>query len=121
MKHRFGHRLHNARGATPRVDRVTITHPNHPFKGKSLTFLGLHGPSIKLKGQDGRTLRIPRDWTDFEESDNQGVQAITPPLLSIDGLRELVRFFNTREVRARIGGAPRQEAETSANNEQVSD
>lgn len=68
----------------------------------SLTFLGLHGPSLKVKGPGGRTLRIPRDWTDFEETDNQGIQEITPPLLSIDGLRELVRFFNTREVQREL-------------------
>ncbi len=97
MGYRRGYASHNATGATASLDHVTITHPHHPFTGKGLKFLGLHGSSVKLKGPDGRTLRIPIDWTDFEKSETETVQTEITHLLSIEGLRELVRFFNARE------------------------
>jgi len=101
MEHRLSCRLHNATGAVSSPARVTITHPNHPLNGQSLEFLDCHGARVKLRGRDGRTLQIPRDWTDFERLDHEPPES-TDYLLSIDGLRELVRFFNTRELQLEL-------------------
>ena len=102
MGHKFGYRFHNAKGASPSPVRVTITHPNHPLTGESLEFLGFHGRRVKLRAPDGRTRRIPTDWTDLVESNNDTTRESTTHLLSIDGLRELVRFFNTRELQREL-------------------
>lgn len=104
MGHIFKNSVQNAKGASLSPARVTITHPNHPLNGKSLEFLGFHGFRVKLRVPDGPMILIPADWTDLEESNNDTTQESTTHLLSIDGLRDLVRFFNTRELQRELKG-----------------
>ena len=76
---------------------VTITHPYHPLRGQKLELINVQRrvtPELMVRHPDGRSIRIPRDWTDYNAP--QAGQTKAPPahLLDIKGLREIARFIS---------------------------
>ncbi|APR97795.1 DUF5372 family protein [Wolbachia endosymbiont of Folsomia candida] len=88
---------------------ATITHPFHPWKGKSFQILSTKNFNnrdiFSLKTLTRGTVGIPRDWTD--KADPNLYQTLTDlsPILSFSHLQQLVKLVtnldqakNSKEV-----------------------
>lgn len=77
---------------------VTITHPYHPLHGQKLELVCVPknvNSKLLVRHPTGRSFRIPRDWTDFENPQVKQPQAAYSPLLDISGLRAAARIIST--------------------------
>lgn len=77
---------------------VTVTHPFHPLRGKKLELV--HRPrkpnsKLRVRGPEGKTFHIPRDWTDFEAQQGRPPQAAPYRLLDIRGLRAVAAVVSS--------------------------
>lgn len=74
---------------------VTITHPHHPLNGLKLEVVtGSRNPqsSIVVRTPDGATIRIRKEWTDYEDSPDER-PAEPFHLCSLEGLKELAQIL----------------------------
>jgi hypothetical protein len=76
---------------------VTVTHPFHPLLGKKLELV--HRPRkpnsrLRVRGPEGKTFYIPRDWTDLEAQQGRPPQAAPDRLLDINGLRTVASIIS---------------------------
>jgi uncharacterized protein DUF5372 len=91
----------DGREPTPKVgppSSVTVTHPFHPLHGKKVELV--HHPrkptsKLRVKGPEGKTFYIPRDWTDFEAQQGRPPQAAPDRLLDIRGLRAVAAVISS--------------------------
>ncbi len=68
---------------------VTVTHPYHPLLGQKLELVRVMrraNSKLLVRHPDGRSFRMPIDWTDFKASQVQPPQAPVAQLLDISGL-----------------------------------
>ena len=94
MNMRYLTSQHNASVKGAERSHVTITHPHHPFNGQKCELIKVRrgpNPLLVVKMSNGKEARLPRDWTDHDVS--------TAPdfLLSIEGLRELLKIIDQKE------------------------
>jgi hypothetical protein len=74
-----------------------ITHPYHPLRGQKLELINVPrrvNSKLMLRHPDGRNIRIPRDWTDYNTPQAEQRKASHAHLLDIKGLREIARFIS---------------------------
>lgn len=86
------HTYLNGRQTTTQVGlpSVTVTHPFHPLRGKKLVLVNRRrkpNSRLRVRGPEGKTFYILRDWTDFEAQQGRLPQAAPDRLLHIRGLR----------------------------------
>ncbi len=77
---------------------VIVTHPFHPLRGEKLALV--HRPRkphsrLKVRGPEGKTFYIPRDWTDYEAQQGRPPQAAPDRLLDIRGLRAVAAVISS--------------------------
>jgi hypothetical protein len=76
---------------------VTITHPYHPLHGHKLELMMVPrkaNSKLVVRHPEGKSLRIPRDWTDYNAPQAEQTETAPPHLLDIKGLREIAKFMN---------------------------
>jgi Family of unknown function (DUF5372) len=83
---------------------VTVTHPLHPLHGQQVEVVRVRrgaDPDLIVRLPDGRHAAVARNWTAETLPPVGDEPSIVPPLLAVDGLRQLVVII------ARIRAAPR--------------
>lgn len=80
---------------------VTVTHPNHPLSGvKVEVVLGSKNqtPTLLVKTPIGTTLKISKDWTDYDDSLDEEKKADPSHLCSVEGLKQLALMLDATPV-----------------------
>jgi hypothetical protein len=75
---------------------VLITHPYHPLHGKRLEVVRiLQGvrSGLMIRMPDGTQARVPRNWTDYESSQDGQAATDASHLLDIRGLHQAARII----------------------------
>jgi Family of unknown function (DUF5372) len=76
---------------------VTITHPHHPLCGQKVPVVGIRRgthPDLIIRLPDGSHAAVAMNATDYEAASATPVSsAPDPPLLALDGLRQIVQFL----------------------------
>jgi hypothetical protein len=76
---------------------VTVTHPYHPLRGQKLELVQIPrrvNSELLVRHPEGRSFRIPRDWTDYNAPQAEQTEASPTHLLDIKGLRELAKIIS---------------------------
>lgn len=74
---------------------VTITHNFHPLYGKKLEMIELRRDkqsSVIVKAEDGKTVRIPLEFTDYADVESLAVKS--DHLLHVTGLIEVAKIID---------------------------
>ena len=93
--------LQTASSERSKRTHVTVTHPNHPLSGLKLeVVLGSKNPTptLLVKTSDGTTLRICKDWTDYDDSPGEEKKADPSHLCSVEGLKQLALMLDASPV-----------------------
>jgi hypothetical protein len=73
-----------------------VTHPFHPLHGEKLaverTLRGKLSHILVLHSPDGKSVRVRRDWTDYDGAPSDEGAIAPAPLLDIRGLREAAKI-----------------------------
>jgi hypothetical protein len=80
---------------------VTVTHPNHPLNGLKLEVVrGSRNPASTLivKISDDSTLRICKEWTDYDDSPDEEKEPDPSHLCSVEGLKQLALMLDATSV-----------------------
>jgi hypothetical protein len=75
---------------------VTITHPFHPWNGQQVKVIHIQrgaDPDLLVQRPDGRHVLVAMSWTDYAGSSEKERCISPPPLLELDGLRQVVQFI----------------------------
>jgi hypothetical protein len=97
MNNEYLRLLQTASSERAKRTHVTVTHPNHPLSGlklkvelasKNLT------PTLLVKTSDGTTLKICKEWTDYDDSPDEEKEADPSHLCSVEGLKQLALMLD---------------------------
>jgi hypothetical protein len=85
---------------------VTITHPYHPLRGHQVEVVGLRrgvSPDLIVRLPDGTHAAVALRSTDFASSSSSAEPlAAEPPLLALEGLRQLAQGLNGFRQQGRL-------------------
>ncbi len=76
---------------------VTITHPYHPLRGQQVEVIRLRrgsDPDLIVRLPDGLHVTIAMSGTDYTGAPDPDLPISVPPLLAIEGLRQVVQFID---------------------------
>ena len=104
-----GSSQHTTPWSQPSSESVTITHPYHPLRGQRVTLVRVRqgaDPDLIVRLPDGTHTALAMSSTDYA-----GAPADTPPqhpapLLTLDGLRQVVRLVACCRQRVRVPTPP---------------
>jgi Family of unknown function (DUF5372) len=85
---------------------VTVTHPHHPLNGQRVAVVRVRRgvvPDLIVRTRDGLHFALAMDWTDYRAPSTTTPALPAPPLLAVDGLRQLAQYV--AHVRADEQGA----------------
>jgi hypothetical protein len=77
---------------------VTITQPHHPLQGHKLEVVSAPrraNSKILVRLPEGKCIRVPRDWTDFEAQQSRHTEAPVAHLLDIKGLLKAAKIISS--------------------------
>lgn len=93
-KYQFTQASASSLGTTP--TEVKVTHPFHPLHGEKLmverAMRGKLSHILVLRSPDGKSVRVRRDWTDYDGAPGDEEASAPVPLLDIRGLREAAKI-----------------------------
>ena len=76
---------------------VTITHPYHPLRGQQVEVIRLRrgsDPDLIVRLPDGLHVAIAMSGTDYAGAPDPDLPVNVPPLLAIEGLRQVAQFID---------------------------
>jgi len=88
---------------------VTITHPHHPLRGQRVTLVRVRqgaDPDLIVRLPDGTHAALAMSSTDYAGAPADPPPRNPAPLLTLEGLRQVVRLMERFRQRARVPTPP---------------
>ena len=90
---------------------MTITHPFHPFRGQQVEVIRIRrgpDPDLNIRLPDGTHSVVAMSSTDYvPTTPGVDLHAEPPPLLDLEGLRQVVQFIDRLRQAGRYAKAHR--------------
>ncbi len=87
---------------------MTITHPFHPLRGQQVEVIHIRrgrDPDLIIRLPNGIHAAVAMSLTDYAPTPDIDLSPDPPPLLDIDGLRQIVQFIDRLRKEGRYPSA----------------